>query len=247
MKKLLLLISGGIILINGIFITLFANFTLGTVLTDLLGILLLGRGIFYKKISELTKKRWIKALKNLIKACIILELLFVAGLAVYGQWDNVTYNEDALVVLGAAVRGERVTVPLKLRLDKAVCYHEKNPDAAIVVTGGKGAQESVTEAAAMEKYLINKGVSKDKIIKEDKATSTNENMRFSKKILDSYFKKDYSIAVVTNNFHVYRGTAIAKNEGFEKVTHLHAGLQLHNLIPCYLRETLAVLKMWVFD
>ena len=68
-------------------------------------------------------------------------------------------------------------------------------------------------------------------------------MRFSKKLL----KEDSSIVVITNNFHIYRAVSIAKTEGFNNVTHIHAGLQWYNLVPCYIRECLAVLKMWVFD
>ena len=117
----------------------------------------------------------------------------------------------------------------------------------IVVTGGQGYQETVTEAYAMEKYLIRKGVNPDKIIKEEKATSTNENMRFTKAILDRCFDKDYSVVVITNNFHTYRGVQIAKMEGFDNVYRLPAGLRWYNMAPCYLRESLAVLKMWVFD
>jgi len=69
-------------------------------------------------------------------------------------------------------------------------------------------------------------------------------MKFSKKILDERLGSNYSVAVVTNNFHIYRGTQIAINEGFANVTHMHAKLQWYNLMPCYLRESLAVLKLW---
>jgi len=155
----------------------------------------------------------------------------------------VNYNEDAVIVLGAGVRGDRVTLPLKMRLDKAIEYHYKNPDALIVVTGGQGLQETVTEAYAMEKYLVQNGVDNSKILKEEKATSTFENMKYSKEILDNYFTNDYSVVIITNNFHIFRGTTIAKNSGFKNVTHMHAGLQWYNLMPCFLRESLAVIKM----
>ena len=186
-------------------------------------------------------------MKILVVAGIILfcaELILVGFIAIYGQSDNITYKEDAVIVLGAGIRGDRVTLPLKMRLDKVVEYHSKNPDALIVVTGGQGFQETVTEAYAMEKYLIEKGVDKNVIFKEEKATSTNENMRFSKIILDGKLKENYDIVVITNNFHIYRGVSIAKKEGFKNVFHMHAELQWYNLVPCYLRESLAVLKMW---
>ena len=113
------------------------------------------------------------------------------------------------------------------------------------MTGGEGAQETITEAEAMERYLVEHGVSRDVIVKEENATSTSENMRFSKEILDSYFGTEYDIAVITNGFHIFRSVSIAKTEGFKQVSHLHAGLSWYNIIPCYLRESIAILKLWL--
>lgn len=241
-----LTVVGAVILLNGIFLCVYSNMNLGVILTALLGLFFLAWGIFYKRISCITRKGVFKFIKNSVLVFFSIELLFIAFIALYGQIDNVSYKEDAVIVLGAGIRGEQVTLPLKMRLDKAIEYNNKNPDAFIVVTGGQGFQETITEAAAMERYLMEHGVKKERIIKEEKATSTNENMRFSKEILDSYFDTEYKIAVITNDFHIFRGVSIAKMEGFDTVTHLHAGLQWYNMIPCYLRESIAILKMWAF-
>lgn len=245
--RFILLLMGFALFINGLFMSIVSNFNLGVILTILAGGFLLAWGIFYKKINEITKTGWAKWVKQVVIALVCMELLLVGFLAFYGQVDNVNYNEDAVIVLGAGIRGDRVTVPLAYRLNSAVEYHKQNPDALIVVTGGKGYQETITEAEAMEKYLLRKGVAPEKIVKEEKATSTNENMRYSKEILDSLFEDEYSVVVITNNFHIYRGVSIAKMEGFENVYRKHAGLKWYNIAPCYLRESLAVLKMWVFD
>ncbi len=244
--SLLLKIIGGILTVNGVFLCLVSNFNIGVILTLLLGLVLLFWGVYYKKVREFTKHGVLRIIKIIAFALIIAEIFLVGFIAIYGQSDNVQYREDAVIVLGAGVRGDRVTLPLRLRLDKAVEYHSKNPDALIVVTGGRGFQETATEASVMEKYLLGKGVPQDRIIKEEKATSTNENMRFSKEILDGVFEKDYSVVVITNNFHIYRGVQIARIEGFEGVYHMHAGLQWYNMVSCYLRESLAVIKMWLF-
>lgn len=241
----LLSVIGTQVLLNGIFLCVFSNMNLGVVLTVLLGLFFLAWGIFYKKIAYVTRKGVWKVVKIVVLSLLSFELVFVGVIAIYGQIDNVSYEEDAVIVLGAGVHGEQVTQPLKLRLDKAIEYNKKNPEAFIVVTGGKGAQETITEAEAMERYLVEHGVSKDIIVKEEKATSTNENMRFSKEILDSHFDTEYDIAVITNGFHIFRGVSIAKAEGYKQVSHLHAGLSWYNIIPCYLRESIAILKMWV--
>lgn len=51
--------------------------------------------------------------------------------------------------------------------------------------------------------------------------------------------------IITNNFHVFRGMTIAKHTGFKNVAHMHAGLQWYNFMPCFLRESLAVIKMFI--
>ncbi len=243
--KVIFIILGTGIFINGIFLSLFANFNIGNMLTLMLGTFLLFLGMFEEKIKEHTEKGVLKYIKRIALTLLVVELLFVATIAIYGTSDNATYKEDAVIVLGAAVKGERVTLPLQYRLDKAAEYHKKNPDALIIVTGGKGLQEDVTEAYAMEKYLLSKGVAENKIIKEEMATSTEENMAFSKEIVDTLFEGEYSVLVITNRFHILRGVQMAKNAGFSSVTHIGAPLQWYNLISCYLRESLALLKLWV--
>lgn len=244
--QIILKILGAVWTVYGVIICALSNLNLGVILTLFWGVFFLLWGIFYHKINEsCTRSKVLKFFRAIVVSLICAELIFVLFIGVYGQVDNVSYDEDAVVVLGAGIHGDQVTLPLKLRLDKAIEYHRKNPEAIIVVTGGQGFQESVTEASAMEKYLINNGLEQDVIIKEESATSTNENMRFSKDILDTYFEEDYKIVVITNNFHIYRSTQIANSEGFDNVRHLHAGLQWYNMVPCYLRESLAILKMWV--
>ena len=230
------------LVIYGAILSVMSNFNAGIIMIFALGGLFIVYSLFYDRLRHYAAAR---VIKWLVAAALCFEAILVGFIAYSGVHDNVRYNEDAVIVLGAGIHGDRVSLPLKRRLDKALEYHEKNPEAVIVVTGGKGFQETVTEAEAMEKYLLGKGVAPECIVKEEKATSTNENMRFTKEILDSRLDKAYSVAVITNNFHIYRGVCIAKNEGFTDVTHLHAGLEWYNLMPCYLRETLAVLKLWI--
>lgn len=245
-KSLFITVFGIIMTVYGLILCITSNLNMGVLLVLALGFFAVITGFFYEKIKKLTKSGILKYCKIFVIIILCIEFVLVSFIAIYGVADNVDYTEDAVVVLGAGIRGERVTLPLKMRLDKAIEYHSKNPQAVIVVTGGRGFQETVTEAYAMEKYLIEHGIKKDKIIKEEEATSTEENMKFSKALLDKCFDDEYSVAVISNNFHIFRGTYNAKRAGFELVTHMHAGLQWYNLIPCYLRESLAVLKMLVF-
>jgi uncharacterized SAM-binding protein YcdF (DUF218 family) len=240
--RFLFLIAGGLLFLLGAIMTVVSNFNLGIVLTIALGLFFVLWGAFYKIIKEKTKSGVLKYVKLFVVIVIVAEAGLTVFLAVYGEIDNVTYGEDAIIVLGAGVHGENVSKPLALRLRAAEKYYEKNKNAIIIVSGGKGFQESISEAEAMEKYLLSLGVPEEKIIKEDNSHSTAQNMEFSKQILDEMFDGKYSVAVVTNNFHIFRAVSIAKEKGLENVSHYHAGLNWYNIIPCYLRESLAVLK-----
>ena len=162
----ILVVAGIIFIVYGLILSIISNLNLGVMLTIILGVMALIYGIFSEKINAVTSSGFLKYLKFFGIILFCAELILVGFIAIYGQSDNITYKEDAVIVLGAGIRGDRVTLPLKMRLDKVVEYHSKNPDALIVVTGGQGFQETVTEAYAMEKYLIEKGVDKNVIFKE---------------------------------------------------------------------------------
>ena len=242
--KIASIIIGIALIINAVVLALVTNFNFGIIITLLVGISLLVLGIYFDKLNLLMKNGILKWVKYAIISLAAFMVCVITFIAICGQYDTVTYSEDALIVLGAGIRGETVTLPLMYRLDKAVEYINKNQNAIIVVSGGQGAQENITEALAMEKYLTSRGVPKDKIIREEKATSTFENFEYSKQILDKYFKKPYKIAFITNNFHIYRASRLAKIVGFDS-TQCHAKLEWYTIPINYLREFTAVLKLWV--
>ncbi len=239
--RIIILIIGAAITINGIGISLVSNFNAGIVLTFLLGFLLLTIGALPSSVLQKIPAFvfWVLGIG------FAVVIAFVGFLLIFGSSDNATHKEDAVIVLGAAVHGDKPSAALADRLDTAVKYYEQNQNAVIVVTGGKGMQENITEAAAMEKYLINRGVPREKIIKEEKATNTFENFVYSKEILDEIFEKEYTVAYITNEYHVFRAGCIARTEGLEKITHKHSSTRWHSLVPGTLRECLGVIKYWV--
>ncbi len=234
----LLTILGIAVTLNGVVLFMITTFNLGNLLTVALGIVLVTGATCFDKIHKYIKL----AVAIPLAAAVILS----SFLAIYGVSDNVTYKEDALIVLGAGVNGKRITYVLADRLDKAVEYSSKNPDALIVVSGGQGPGEDITEAEAMCGYLVSKGVPEKRIIKEDKSTSTHENFKFSKAILDQKLGEEYDVAYVTNEYHIYRAGGIARNAEFESPRHLHSTTRWYTVLPGLLRECLAVAKFWLF-
>lgn len=183
--------------------------------------------------------RWViyKCGDKMIVLIIFIFLIISIGvaLAVYGRKDNATFKEEAVIVLGKGLEGEKVPPNLAKRLDKAIEYHEKNPDALIIVSGGKGDEKQPSEAQAMADYLLSKGIPQEIIIKEDKSTTTHENFVFSTDILKEKLGENCSVAFISNSFHIWRAERLAKELGIN-AAHLGAGTEWHTVPANYLRE-----------
>ncbi len=152
-------------------------------------------------------------------------------------------NADYVLVLGAQVKGTRLTYALQARLDVAYEYAIDNPESMIIVSGGQGPGEDVTEAYAMAEYLKAKGLDESRLILEDQSTSTYENIEYSKQFMDSM---DADVVLVTNHFHVYRGVGVAKKQGLTNVEGLGAPTKWYTIPNQYVREAFAVIKYKLF-
>lgn len=240
--RLLLFAIGLAVSINGIVLSFTTNFNVGNVLTLCLGAFFILWSLLYETLIPRISK-W---LKIAISITLVILIIFVSFLLCYGVNDNITYKEDAIIVLGAGVHGETPSRVLKDRLNTAIEYYSKNTEVLIVVSGGKGPQETVTEAYAMEKYLIGKGIPNENIVKEEKSTSTYENFLYSKEMLDNLLGEDYKAAFISNEYHIYRAKGIAKNAGLKDLSSFHSNTRWYSVLPGTLRECLAVVKFWVF-
>lgn len=117
----------------------------------------------------------------------------------------------------------------------------------MVVSGGQGIDEDIPEAHAMERYLIDNGIEKNRIIIEDKSTTTFENLKFSlNKIKGVDNKEEIKVLIATNKYHVFRGKLLAKRLGM-KPYGLPATVPLPIILQSYIREYFAVIKSFFFD
>ncbi len=239
-KKVILTTIGSVLMLNAVLMTVTSNINAGIIVEFLLGAVFT---LYSISIGRIRLPKW---LTGIFWSGVSVLTVFIVFLFTYGISDNISGREDAVIVLGSGIRGEQLTVGLKNRLDEAVKCYEENGDITIVVSGGQGAQEDITEALAMERYLLKCGIPQEKIIKEEKATSTYENFVYSKQILDEKFGTDYEVAFVTNDYHIYRAGALARIAGFEYTTHSHSSTMWYTVLPSCIRECMAVVKLWVF-
>lgn len=148
---------------------------------------------------------------------------------------------DYLVVLGAGLDSDgSPSETLRYRLDAALAYLDApgNEGTCCVVTGGQGGDEPRTEASSMAAYLRERGISEDRIVLEERATSTVENLAYSRELLPA----DARVGVVTSDFHLFRALRIAERQGFADAAGIPARVnplyQPHNV----LRECLVLAK-----
>ena len=214
----------------------------------ILGVVIILYTLFINKLLKLQWfKKVYKPMKILALICISIFIIVEGAIILYPKKSLKPC--DYIVVLGAGIRGENLTATL--RLDKTIEYLEKTGfNGEIVVSGGQGPGESITEAYAMEKYLVENGVPKDKIVLENKATSTYENLNYSKKIIEDLSGKsikDLDILIVTTDFHAMRSNLLAKRNGYDK-TDLYTSKTQWYLVPSmYAREFFAFGKSYLLD
>lgn len=173
---------------------------------------------------------WLAAAVNVLLCILgkalrrVLILLLCAGLILFviveipiiqNSVEDEGVEADYIIVLGAAVHGDTPSLSLVERMTAAYDYLLEHPDCVAVVSGGQGSNENVSEAEAMYRWLTAKGIAPERIIKEDKSTSTLENLRFSLDMISERGGDTDSIAVVSSEYHIYRAKLIGRTLGLE--------------------------------
>lgn len=175
-----------------------------------------------------------------VAAAFALAVAVGLGLIATAAAAQPTAGADYVIVLGASLNADgSPKQALRYRLDAALEYLAENPDATCIVSGGKGADEPRTEASAMAEYLVAHGLDEDRIVLEERSTSTAQNLAYSRELMDS---ADAATVVVTNNFHVFRALGLARGQGLTNVSGLAAGLTPIYLPQATLRECFAIAK-----
>lgn len=121
---------------------------------------------------------------------------------------------DYVIILGSGIKGRELSLTLKQRLDASLDYIRNHPQTPVIVSGGQGPGESIPEALAMKNYLVEQGITPAQVIMEDKSTSTQENMAFSKKIIDEAGLEHPEIMIITSDYHMFRSKYLAAKNGY---------------------------------
>ncbi len=261
--RIVLLIVGSLLVIDCLVLFSLLKFNFGTIVPFFIGLIFLVHGLYWQKIQAFiehnkTHSKWLKLAWRgcwlLFSLWLASFLLFVATLLwqIYHQ-PSLTNNSDgikAVIVLGAGVNGDKPTPTLANRLDTASSVLQTQPTALAVTAGGVGIGREHSEAYVMANYLQDKHqIPLASIAQEGKSTSTEENLAFSKAILQQHNidPTTDSIVIVTNDFHSIRATAIAKRQGYGNVIAVSSSTPISIRFNAWFREYFAFVSGWLLD
>lgn len=184
--------------------------------------------------------------KRVLAVLVVLGLLLFAVLecAVIGYANRESDEPvSAVIVLGAGVNGTVPSLSLRSRLEAALEYISDKPDVPVIVTGSQGAGEEITEARCMADWLIAHGVDEQRILLEEQADDTEQNIAYSKALLTEYgYDVLDNIAVVTNDYHLCRAAVHWETPGMIPVAAKMPPPYQNSLLTVnyYIREAFAL-------
>lgn len=186
--------------------------------------------------------RGLQRIVKVLGMAAALWLLLVLGLMLFAWQKPVNEAPAWIIVPGAGLRGDQLSLTLKARLDTAVKLGLAHPEARMVVSGGQGRDEALTEAEAMARYLEQTGIAPDRILQERRATSTYENMAYSKAVMQraGWLPQDTAV-VVSSRYHLFRAQGMARELGIAAWAE-PAPVPASVWLGSWLREMLAVTK-----
>lgn len=174
-------------------------------------------GIFFAAnpwVSAFLKKAWDGGTGHFLMCvgigvvCLCCVLAVAISVGMIGAIHDKPKTENTLVVLGCKVKGTTPSLMLKRRLDVAAAYLKEHPEVPVIVCGGQGKDEGISEAQCMFDYLTAQGIDAGRITQENTSTSTYENLVNTRSILEKN-GWEYKVTLVTDGYHQLRASMIA--------------------------------------
>lgn len=177
----------------------------------------------------------------------LLSFISVEGLILKEAYSKEKYNMkeiDFVVILGAGLRGEEPSKTLKGRLDAGLQFLLDNREIPVIVSGGQGPGETITEAEAMGTFLVENGVEMERVHYEIRSTDTNENLKFSSEMMTGLGVEKPKILIITSDYHLFRAKLLAEEYGLTPYG-LGGDSPFFVKVNYYIREYFGVVKDFV--
>ena len=162
-----------------------------------------------------------KIVTRVVTVVLILGLLVVGtteALIIRASFGDLQEDVDYVIVLGAKVNANGPSVSLWDRICGAYEYAVEHPDTILILSGGMGTDEPITEAECMYRELAELGIHPNRMRLEDEATSTWENLKFSLDLIEEETgTRPGKIGVLSSEYHLFRASLLAKKHDVEFV------------------------------
>ena len=209
------------------------------------------------KNAEPRRKKWLIALLALVVAGVLAFAALEIYIGVHSR-DSIVGKPQVMVIFGCQVKPDGPSILLRDRLDTALAYWEEHPDIKIVVTGGKGDDEHISEARCMYDYLTAHGVDGANIYMEDQSRNTWQNVHNTFNLMNNEgWDVSDDVLLVSSGFHLARiqmlwdrgRTAVLMDyDGPQNISTLAAPCShVPSRIQMFFREPLALVKSFLFD
>lgn len=237
--KIIIIAIGIIIFLLHLLPLVKAKINFGNIFGMFTGFMLIFLGVFLDKFIFLfsTKHKVIFIVISMLILTFYL-LFFITLAKIIFNAKSDAKNEKTVIVLGCRVKGLVPTKALMSRCLKAYKYLSENKNSICILSGGQGQDELISEAECMRNILKEKGIEDNRLYIENKSTSTEENIRFSKRIIKENNLSE-KLIICTSEYHIYRSLMIAKELNLNASSLAAHSMKLFR-IPAFTREVFAL-------
>lgn len=254
LKRSFSFIIGSLLALDGLWLLSLDKIHLGIILPVIIGIVLILYAICFKWIQKFIQ---VSKLRQTIWRCTWAAFfLWLGTLLIFFVYLQYTIQQNltpqpaaAIIVLGSGIENGQPSLTLKQRLEVAATYAKHYPQTIIVMTGGLGFKERMTEAEVMSEYIQkHHQVEPSRILLEDQSTSTEQNLRNAQTLLlEHHITLDQPIVIATSDFHILRAKAIARHQGYQNILAQSASTPLYIRYNSWLREYFAFISGWLLN
>ncbi len=217
-----------------------------------LGLATLSALFYFSSVNKIYEKlpKAVKAVSLTLILAVLAVFIFCQACILSHFFDKGEPGLDYVIVLGAQMREDGPSVIYRYRLEAAYEYLTENENTVCIISGGKGNNESVTEGEGGRDYLIAKGIDETRLIAENRAMDTAENIKYSYEIIDSLHRGGNAqntgigtnTGIITNNFHLFRGIHLAEKETGSDICGIAAYTEPLYLPNNMVRESFGILR-----
>lgn len=244
-QRLLCVLAAVCFVLGGSMLTVFTAVRFTGLLLCCAGAVLL----LFAALDRWQRKRWARWCRRGLWALLAAGFCLFAVMEIWVlRWSRTDGETpaSAVVVFGAGVNGTTPSLSLRVRLEAALEYAQAHPDIPVVVSGAQGAGEDITEARCMADWLTERGVEPGRILLEERAVNTEQNVAYSLALLAGQgIDPAGDIAFVTADYHLCRAVYLRGGEHVVPVAAHMPGKYWPITVNYYIREAFAMARLVV--